>query len=468
MNTIRIFNHHVHVKFMLLALAHMVVIVASVFLAIYLRFITYDREVVTAPSETIIRAIVYAVMMMIGFGAMGLYRLQRDPSGISMVARVISGLFFGSLIAFIVYYVVPQLFLGRGVLAIAWVLSLLSVVAVQHVFSRIAIQTGDLWRVLFYGAGDNAAELLAFMRRRSDRALFRLTGCVVLEDEQPKVDIALHSRPDTSLVEYARRHDIHEIVVAMDDRRRNFPADELMACRLAGINVVDMVSFYERQTGKVKTELLQPSWIIFSEGFRQSSFDNVIKRGLDLLASAVLLAVLWPFMLVAAIAIKAEEGIRAPVFYRQIRVGQYGRDFDIIKFRSMRTDAESASGAQWASTDDPRITRVGHYLRKLRIDELPQLWNVFRGDMSLVGPRPERPEFVEHLARIMPYYHVRECVRPGVTGWAQLGYPYGASEKDANAKLQFDLYYVKNWTLFLDLLILCNTIEVVLFRKGSR
>lgn len=468
MNTIRIFSHHVHVKFVLLGILHVVAMMGCVLAAVYLRFVTYEHAVVTSAIELVLRALVFALIMMVSFAAMGLYRVQREPNSASMMARVIAGLFFGALLAFVIYYIVPQLFVGRGVMAIAWLLSLIVVGIIQQVFDRTALHSGDLWRVLLYGAGNNAAELLAFMRRRSDRALFRLAGCVVLEDEAPRVDAEMQCRLDRSLRDHALAHGIDEIVIAMDDRRRNFPANELVECRIAGINVVDTVSFYERQTGKVKTELLQPSWIIFSDGFRQNTVDHLIKRVLDLAAATILLLVLWPFMLAAGAAIKLTEGLNAPVFYRQTRVGQYGRHFSIVKFRSMRTDAEAASGAQWAVDNDPRITRVGHYLRKLRIDELPQLWNVFRGDMSLVGPRPERPEFVSRLNTNLPYYRVREVVRPGVTGWAQLGYPYGASEEDANAKLQFDLYYVKNWSLFLDLLILVNTIEVVLFRKGSR
>ncbi|WP_158583364.1 TIGR03013 family XrtA/PEP-CTERM system glycosyltransferase [Salinisphaera sp. Q1T1-3] len=468
MNTIRLFNHHIHVRFIGLALVHLVLLAGSILVGAQLRFLGMNADLIASPAMIVLRALVYAALMMVGLGAMGLYRTQRQAMGFSILARVATGLVFGALLAFIVYYVLPSLFVGRGVFALAWLMSFLTVSGAQHLFGRYAVHSGAMWRVLFYGAGDNAAELLAFMRRRSDRAQFRLTGCVVLDGESCRVEDELQCRLDQSLAEYAQAHDIDEIVVAMDDRRRNFPADALIDCRIAGINVVDMVSFYERQTGRVKTELLQPSWIIFSEGFRQGSFDNLVKRGVDLVASAVMLAVLWPVMLVAMVAIKYEEGWRAPCFYRQIRVGANGRHFSIVKFRTMRIDAEAVGGAQWASENDPRITRIGHHLRSLRIDELPQIWNVFCGDMSLVGPRPERPQFVERLTEVLPYYRVRGCVRPGVTGWAQLCYPYGATEADSNAKLQFDLYYVKNRSLFLDLLILCNTIEVVLFRKGSR
>lgn len=468
MNTLRIFNHHVHIKFLLLGVLHFLILVGSVFAAVNVRYITADDSVIADYPLMTLKAVAYAVIILICLSAMGLYRPQREHRYLALFVRVVAALIFGAVLAVVIYYVLPGLYLGRGVFGLTLFLSLVGIAAAQLLFHGTVDQRSAPWRVLFYGAGDNAAELLAFLRRRSDHSLFNLVGCTLIEGEEAKVAESLQCRIDTTLSDYARRHDIDEVVVAMDDRRRNFPSDALIECRVSGINVVDMLTFYERQTGKVKTELLQPSWIIFSHGFRQGAVDNVLKRLLDLVASMLLLLVSWPFMLVAAIAIKIEDGIRAPVLFRQTRVGLNGREFAIYKFRSMRIDAEAMSGPQWASEDDPRITRVGHVVRKLRIDELPQLWNVFIGDMSLVGPRPERPEFVDHLATILPYYRVRECVKPGVTGWAQLGYPYGASEEDANGKLQLDLYYVKNRSLFLDMLILINTIEVVLFRKGSR
>lgn len=468
MNTLLFFNHYVHVKFLLLGVVHFLILTGTVFAAANLRFIAADGPVIFDYPLMPIKAIGYAVTVVLCLSAMGLYRPQRENRYLAVFARVIVGLVFGAVLVIIVYYVLPPLYLGRGVFGITLVLSLIGIVAAQMVFYATINHRSGPWRVLFYGAGSNAAELLAFMRRRSDYSLFKLVGFVVVDDEPARVAEPLQCHIDTTLSEFARRQGIDEVVIAMDDRRHNFPSDELINCRISGINVVDMLTFYERQTGKVKTELLQPGWLIFSPGFRQGAIENVLKRVLDLVASVILALVLWPFMLVAAIAIKIEDGFRAPVLFRQTRVGLNGREFLIYKFRSMRVDAEAVSGPQWATLADSRITRVGCIIRKLRIDELPQLWNVLIGDMSLVGPRPERPEFVEHLSAVLPYYRVRECVKPGITGWAQLGYPYGASDKDANGKLQLDLYYVKNRSLFLDMLILINTIEVVLFRKGSR
>jgi sugar transferase (PEP-CTERM system associated) len=266
----------------------------------------------------------------------------------------------------------------------------------------------------------------------------------------------------------ARELEVDEIVIAMDDRRREFPVRELLDCRLNGIEVIDIVSFLERETGRVHVDVLNPSWIIFAAGFRRDALRQASKRAFDLLASLALVLLTWPFMLLTAIAIMFEDGPRAPLLYRQRRVGLDGKDFHVLKFRSMRVDAEGDGKARWATGSDDRVTRVGRVIRKVRIDELPQIFNVLRGDMSFVGPRPERPEFVSQLAESIPYYEERHCAKPGITGWAQICYPYGASEKDSLEKLQYDLYYVKNQSLLFDLMILLQTVEVVLLGKGGR
>jgi sugar transferase (PEP-CTERM system associated) len=275
-------------------------------------------------------------------------------------------------------------------------------------------------------------------------------------------------RVNGGLAEYARQHAVEEIVVAMDDRRRSFPLKELLECRLEGIVISEQVTFLERETGKVHLELLTPSWIIFGGGFRRNGMRVHSERLFDLAASSGLLLLASPLMLLTALAIKIEDGLSAPVFYGQDRVGFAGKIFRVLKFRSMRVDAERDGKAQWATTNDNRVTALGKYLRKLRIDELPQLLNVLRGEMSFVGPRPERPQFVDKLAETIPYYRERHSVKPGITGWAQLCYPYGASEQDAVEKLQYDLFYVKNHDLVFDILILLQTVEVILLGKGAR
>lgn len=468
MNTMRVFNHYIHIKFVILGAVHFAVLVGSVLLAVELRYLVRTDEIATDYPNILLRAAVFAVVIMICMSAMGLYRPQRQSRHVPVLVRVAAAMVLGTVGAGLAFYALPGLYLGRGIVSLALILSLLAISGVQLLFYVAVDQRSAPWRVLFYGAGANSVETLSYMRRRSDHSLFYLVGCIPANGETPQVDEHLLCQASGSLEDFAREHRINEIVVTMDDRRQEFPADDLIDCRISGVMVSDTLSFYERMTGKVKTELLQPSWIIFSDGFRRGFVDEMFKRLMDLALSFVVFVPAFPLMVLTAIAIKIEDGLNAPIFFSQRRVGLNGEDYLIYKFRSMRIDAEKLSGPQWASENDPRVTRVGFYIRKFRLDELPQLWNVLRGNMSLVGPRPERPEFVDQLAEVLPYYRVRECVKPGITGWAQLGYPYGASEEDANGKLQHDLYYVKNRSLFLDILILVNTVEVVLFRKGGR
>ncbi len=269
-----------------------------------------------------------------------------------------------------------------------------------------------------------------------------------------------------SLLDLVEKDEVDEIVVALDDRRRNMPINELLECKLRGIRVIDLLEFLERETGRVKVDMVNPSWLVFSDGFDKISRNEIGFRLLDVIVSVAVGLVALPVAALVALAIVLDDG--RPVFYRQRRVGVNGTEFPLCKFRSMRTDAESEGKAVWAQADDSRVTRVGKVIRKLRLDELPQLFNVLRGDMSFVGPRPERPEFVAELSESIPYYPQRHYVKPGITGWAQLCYPYGSSEKDALSKLEFDIYYVKNRSLIFNIVILIQTAEVILWQKGSR
>ena len=274
-------------------------------------------------------------------------------------------------------------------------------------------------------------------------------------------------RPE-SLLEYCTENDIDEIVVAMDEKRNSKPLDALLRCKINGIEISDILGFFEREQGKIPLDIMRPDWLIYSDGFEKSALKGVMKRSFDIIASMLILAITWPFMLFAFLAIKIEDGWDAPVIYQQDRVGLLGQSFPVLKFRSMSVNAEKAGVAQWATKNDSRVTKVGAFMRTTRIDELPQILNVLRGDMSFVGPRPERPQFVEELGNQIPYYHERHAVKPGITGWAQVCYPYGASINDSIQKQEFDLYYIKNHTIFLDILILAQTAEVVLFGKGAR
>lgn len=319
-------------------------------------------------------------------------------------------------------------------------------------------------RVVILGVGATAGNMGALIPESDENYL--LSGYIRCSDELAAVPNDCILGNCDGLYETVKREKVDKIVVSLSERRGNFPLGDVMACKLDGIDVVDAPSFYEHVTGKLFLEGINPSWIIFSEGFKVSRLRKVVKRGVDLCCASVGIALTLPFLPIVALAIKLDS--RGPVFYRQERVGEKEKTFTLYKLRTMRADAESSTGAVWAQKNDSRVTRLGEFFRKCRIDELPQFFNILSGDMSMVGPRPERPEFVEKLKGIIPYYSERHFVKPGVTGWAQVRYPYGASVDDAMEKLRFDLYYIKNLTLTFDFMIILETIQVVLFRRGAR
>jgi len=271
---------------------------------------------------------------------------------------------------------------------------------------------------------------------------------------------------NSQLQQIVEEYKVDRIIVALDDRRGKLPVQDLVSCKFKGIAIDDSMAIQEELTGKIMTNGLNPSWIIFSRGFNKSKIFLVIKRLVDILLSSILLIMSSPLAIMTMFAVKLDSP--GPIFYVQTRVGEKEKRFDIIKFRSMYKGAEKASGPLWAAPDDHRVTRVGRIIRKLRIDEIPQLYNILRGDMSFVGPRPERPVFVDELKKVIPYYAKRFWIKPGLTGWAQVNYPYGASVEDAVEKLQYELYYIKHMSLALDLAIILQTAKVVLLRKGAR
>jgi len=268
------------------------------------------------------------------------------------------------------------------------------------------------------------------------------------------------------IVELCRQHKVHSIVMALTEKRGNLAIAKLVACKLIGVRIIDYPNFYETMTGKIPVESINPSWLVQSNGFLITPLVRFLKRIFDIILSALVLLITLPFFPLFVFFVKYKSP--GPVFYLQKRVGEFGKDFTIYKFRSMVTDAESMSGAAWASENDPRVSPFGHLMRKTRIDELPQLINVLKGDMSFIGPRPERPEFVKQISENTPYYMERHAVKPGITGWAQVMYPYGSSIGDSVEKLRYDLYYINNLSLFLELLIVFETIKVIVFRRGGR
>ncbi len=334
-----------------------------------------------------------------------------------------------------------------------------------HATYRLYVKhRGFARRVVILGVGTSAGNMGALIPESDENYL--LSGYVRCSEEVPQVSPDRILENSDGIYETAKREKADKIVVSLTERRGVFPFQEVMACKLAGVEVMDAPSFYEHVTGKLFLEGINPSWIIFSDGFNVSRVRKVLKRGLDIFCATAGIILTIPFLPLIALAIKLDSP--GPVFYRQERVGEREQNFLLYKFRTMRVDAESASGAVWAKKNDTRVTRLGEFFRKCRIDELPQFINILCGEMSMVGPRPERPEFVIKLKELIPYYSERHFVKPGVTGWAQVRYPYGASVEDATEKLRFDLYYIKHLSLTLDVIIILETIQVVLFRRGAR
>jgi sugar transferase (PEP-CTERM system associated) len=315
-------------------------------------------------------------------------------------------------------------------------------------------------RVYVLGTGERAERLLKGLRQRTDLGI-EVVGWTGNVDGLPTRDTtAAH------LLEIVRDRGVHRVIVSMLDRRGALPVEELLGLRLSGVKIEEATSWLEKITGRIEVEQLYPSWLIFADGFRFSPSFNMMRRALSTFVYFILLIVVLPILPFVILAIKLDS--RGPVLYRQKRVGRAGQIFYCFKFRTMRQDAEADTGPTWAGDDDPRITRVGKFLRSSRIDEIPQLWCVFKGDMAFVGPRPERPEFVEWLTKEIPYYGMRHAVRPGITGWAQVRYKYGNTVEDAKQKLQYDLFYIKNASLGLDLLIMFQTIKIVLLGRGAQ
>ena len=414
------------------------------------------------------RAGLFAVVMLISLVSTGLYQFHQRIYFHEAFVRVLVGFALGSIALTLVFLIIRSAPLMQYLGVIALLYSLVLILGLRYYFLRHADENIFRHRTIVYGAGNRAAAI-ADLRRKADRRGFKVVATVAAPGDTQVLETSGELILEDACVEKVSGElNADEIVIAMDDRRGNLPVGALLKCKLRGVQVIDIIEFLERETGKIRIDLVRPGWLIFSTGFRISRPRRLFKRLVDLLVGFVVGLLCLPLMALIVLAIKIEDGIRAPILYRQVRVGFRGENFSVLKFRSMREDAEADGKAVWAEENDPRITRVGRVLRKLRLDELPQVFNVIRGEMSIVGPRPERPEFVEKLSESIPYYAERHAVLPGVTGWAQIRYPYGSTEHDAAEKLQYDLYYVKNHNVFLDLMIILQTVEVVLWGKGSR
>ncbi|MDE2165173.1 MAG: TIGR03013 family PEP-CTERM/XrtA system glycosyltransferase [Alphaproteobacteria bacterium] len=470
---LRIFGHFVPIPAVVIGFCEIMMTAAAIYLA-------------TAPTTTALAgefhftasSIQFSLgMSAIATGAMGAVGLYNYDVFLDSRLMITKGLL--ALAMVVPAAAIGGLFLSRdmlGDLAGSWHALMFKSAAAWMgcvVVTRVALMRFSdiqMFRrgVVVLGTGARA-ERIADLARRHANHYFEPRAYVHIGADPhlvPAEDLDLSAVKDhRALAKFARGLGVREVVVATDERR-GMPIEQLLHCKIEGVNVVDYLTFWERENGRIDIEALQPSWLIYSDGFRQGRIVNLTKRAFDLVVSFLLLVATLPVIGLTALAIKLESP--GPVIYRQERVGYHNRTFMLYKFRSMRADAERDGAPRWAANGDPRITRTGAIIRRFRIDELPQLWNVFKGNMSFVGPRPERPFFVDQLADSIPFYNERHSVKPGITGWAQVNYSYGASLEDARQKLAYDLYYVKNRTLFLDIVILIQTVRVILFREGAR
>ncbi|GAB4481416.1 MAG: TIGR03013 family PEP-CTERM/XrtA system glycosyltransferase [Erythrobacter tepidarius] len=400
-------------------------------------------------------------LAMIAVGVYGPYALRSLRFA---GARLLVAISLGIIALAVIDFIVPSDFFWRSTLLYTMGLAILVLVADRLLLSSFLGSSAFRRRVMVLGAGERAQRLRELSEKPETG--FAIVAYIAMGDNQRVVEEAIPRSAIHDLGRFVENLGVSEVVLALQERRNALPLKDLLRIKTKGVHVNDFSSFIERETGRVDLDTVNPSWLIFSDGFSSSRmFSSAVKRIFDIVASSILLALTLPIIVIFAGLVKLDS--KGPAFFRQTRVGLYGEPFTLIKLRSMRTDAEK-DGAKWAEENDPRITRLGRFIRKVRIDELPQTWSVLKGEMSFVGPRPEVPSFVESLEAEIPFYSERHMVKPGITGWAQINYPYGASVEDSRRKLEYDLYYAKNYTPFLDLVILLQTVRVILWPEGAR
>jgi len=461
---IRLFKHYIPYAVLLLGAIDFILLLAAAEAGWTLRLWQIAGEF-NPFADRLPNMIAFALTLLAAMVAVGVYGPEALRSVRFAIARLVVAAMLGFLLLSIIFFVAPPVSFWRSSLLYAMWFALIGMVAV-----RVALKDllgGDRFkrRLLVLGAGPRAARIEALAQRPETGVA--VVGFVGMNDGATSVAGAVNRADIASLPNHLLRLGASEVVLALEERRNALPLNDLLRIKTTGVPVHDFSSFLERETGRVDLDSLNPSWLIFSDGFSAGRrLSSAGKRLFDVTVSLLLLLLAWPLILLTALAVKLES--KGPAFYRQRRVGLYGETFEVIKLRSMRTDAEVGGKAVWAQKDDPRLTRVGAFIRKVRIDELPQAWSVLKGEMSFVGPRPERPQFVADLEARLPYYAERHVVKPGITGWAQINYPYGASVADAREKLEYDLYYAKNYTPFLDILILLQTARVILWPAGAR
>ncbi|WP_066798716.1 TIGR03013 family XrtA/PEP-CTERM system glycosyltransferase [Sphingomonas soli] len=461
---IRLFKHYVPNAVLLLCALDVLLLLAAGEIGWTIR--VHQLGMATSPIVTRWPELLsYAFFLEISMISVGVYGTESLQSLRYATARLIVAISLGVIGLSTLYFLIPQIGFWRSNLLYAMGISIALLIFLRMLLGKALGSQAFKRRIVVLGAGARAQRLKDLSK--TPGAGFVVVGYISMSEAARVIPEAISRDAIYNLADHVVLLNASEVVLALEERRNALPLKDLLRIKTTGVHVNEISTFLERETGRVDLASVNPSWLIFSDGFSSGRMlSSAFKRVFDITASLILLALMLPVILLTAIAVKLES--RGPAFYRQRRVGLFGQGFDVIKLRSMRQDAEVGGNAVWAEKNDPRITRVGRIIRKLRIDELPQCWSVLKGEMSFVGPRPERPQFVEDLETQLPYYAERHMVKPGITGWAQINYPYGASIEDSRQKLEYDLYYAKNYSPFLDLLILLQTARVVLFPDGAR
>ena len=461
---IRLFRHYVPNAVLLLGMLDIILLFVSGELGWVLR--AGQAGLLPQPMVTRLPQLLsFTVALEIAMISVGVYGADALQSLRYATARLIVAISLGVIFLSVIYFVIPELGFWRSNLAYAMGFAIVALIFLRILLGKTLGSQAFKRRVVVLGAGPRAARLKTLSK--TPGAAFAVVGYVSMSEANRVIPEAIARDAIYNLADHVVLLNASEVVLALEERRNALPLKDLLRIKTTGVHVNEISTFLERETGRVDLDSVNPSWLIFSDGFSSGRmFSSMFKRLFDISASLVLLTLMLPVILLAGIAVKLDS--KGPALYRQRRVGLFGQGFDVLKLRSMRIDAEVGGTAVWAEKDDPRVTRVGRFIRKVRIDELPQCWSVLKGEMSFVGPRPERPQFVDDLETQLPYYAERHMVKPGITGWAQINYPYGASIEDSRQKLEYDLYYAKNYTPFLDLLIMLQTLRVVLWHEGAR
>jgi sugar transferase (PEP-CTERM system associated) len=456
---IRLFNVYYPVRTLILLIGEALIVWTSFLLgAVY--ELREDSYLVLNYEGGYLKILAITVLVLLCSHWLDLYDTARLNTKGELYFRL---LMVPGVLAFIlagVAYVRPNYLLGRNSAEIGLLILTFALIGWRLGFTWLVQLPILVERVYVLGTGERAQRVVQGLRQNPDLGVEIASWTGKMEGAITRDSVAAH------LMDIVHRQKVHRVIVAMPDRRGTIPMKELLDLRMKGVKIEEATTWLEKISGKIEVENLYPSWLVFGEGFRRSTPFIIVRRALSIVISLIGLVLALPLLPLIVLAIRLDS--RGPVFYTQRRVGKGGRTFKVVKFRTMRQDAEAANGAQWAGDNDPRVTRVGKFLRSSRLDEIPQLWCVLKGDMAFVGPRPERPEFIEWLSNQIPYYSVRHMVRPGITGWAQVKYKYGSTVADAREKLQYDLFYIKNASIGLDLLIMFQTVKTVLLRRGAQ